>query len=73
MQLTIYKCNQCNKEIGLSKHISLRLSQNSGIAIPPKTNEYWKTVPSLNGSFLHFCDPECLKKYFANLFTPKKK
>lgn len=86
MQQTVYKCDECEKEIGLNIHISLRFAQNSGIAVPPVSekidsgNRYWHTTPSLQGRFVHFCSAKCLKIYFDDLIfiaknenKPKKK
>lgn len=75
MQQTVYKCDECKKEIGESKHVSLSFGPHSGIAVPPKrvrevantVERTWRIPHDMKGMFLHFCSTEDLKKYFDNL------
>lgn len=74
MQKTVYKCDQCGREIGEKPHISLVLNINHdgcGIAVPPlkkgdkHSGRYslW-TTKRFDRSFIHFCNEEHLAKYF---------
>ena len=67
---TIYKCDQCKREIGAKPHITLVLNlshSGTGIAVPPThTNGLWKTN-RLNDSFLQFHDGKCIAAYFDGL------
>lgn len=82
MQKTVYKCDQCLKEIGAKKHISLHFDRFSGIAVPPSTDEMvkfekgfsnvWKVESSLQGEFVHFCNSICIQRYFSNLLKITK-
>lgn len=78
MQSTTYKCDQCSKVIGTKHHISLSFGQYSGIAVPPTPTTdilvealgyqaHWRVKGSLNGQFVHFCNPVCLQGYFVKL------
>lgn len=77
MRKTVYKCDQCNTEFGDKKHISLSFSSYSGIAIPPSTDEMvkftkgfgnvWTVKESLNGKFMHFCNGQCISRFFGAL------
>lgn len=74
MQKTIFECDQCHEETSKkAKHISLRLSGNSGVAVPPKTggnkDSHWRVMPDLNGRFLHFCGVKCISDYFRPLLA----
>lgn len=66
MQKTIYKCDECKKEIGEKPHISLVMNNSvNGIALPPnhpKGQSHWY-VQRIHG-FLHFCSAEHLAKWF---------
>lgn len=72
MQKTIYMCDQCKKEIGTKKHISLVLThQYSGIAVPPnKKKDKW-TVETLLPNFVHFCGPGCIALFFNQALKVK--
>jgi len=73
MRLQVYKCDQCKKEMGNKKHISLVCGQYSGIAMPPKTDkDYWKVVNSLQAQFLHFCGVKCIAGFFRDLIKTAK-
>lgn len=72
MQLTVYKCDQCKKEIGAVAHFTLNFCGNgntTGVAKPPKTAantaNHWKvsTFPRA-WIHLHF---GCVSKYFEKL------
>lgn len=76
MQQVVYKCDQCKKEVGENKHISLRFSNESGIATPPDVlpqpdgamrNRSWRVEAGLQGKFTHFCNAQCLQRYFSAL------
>lgn len=71
MQKTIYTCDQCEKEIGNKRHITLVMAANmvaSGIAVPPsKGQSTWGVHHKLNGKFLHFCNGVCIGRYFSAL------
>lgn len=72
MQKLVYQCDHCKKETS-GKNISIRFSTNSGVAVPPaRSGIPWRVVPSLDGHFMHFCNPECLKKFFTKLFKEAK-
>lgn len=74
MRSTIYKCDECKKEIGDKIHLSLSFGAYSGVAVPPKTKKQsWVVAGSLQGSFSHFCSTGCLKKYFDGLLAKIKK
>lgn len=76
MQKVVYKCDQCLKEFGDRRHISLRFAQNSGIATPPTEDgngaSYWHCAPDIRGMFVHFCSPKCVAAWFSNLVKPAK-
>lgn len=67
-QKTVFECDACKKVIGAKMHISMSLSQGSGIAVPPQsewnTSNSWR-VQSING-FMHFHDVACLSKFFTS-------
>lgn len=64
MQKTTYNCDQCEKEIGDIKHISLNLGSFSGIANPPKKEKTKRWVVYGIGKFAHFCSTEHMKEFF---------
>ncbi len=66
MQLTIYKCDQCKKEIGDKKHVSANFTNYSGIFHKNKL-ERWEAKKSIQGQFMHFCNGKCIGAYFSNL------
>jgi hypothetical protein len=81
MQKTIYTCDNCEQAIGTKKHISVSFGNHSGVANPPgELSSGWIVQPSLHGKFLHFCNGNCIGRYFAKLlktgelpvFTGKK-
>lgn len=69
-QVTVYKCDSCNQEIGKKPHFSLNLSSSSGIALPPKhprgITSSWYLEP-MQG-FKHLCGIKCLNEYFTKKF-----
>lgn len=69
-QQTIYKCDQCRKEIGDKIHITLMLSRGpgTGIAVP---KPHWHTE-QLNGNFLHFHSGKCIGEYFDALIKKQQ-
>jgi ribosomal protein L24E len=69
MQKTTYICDQCKKEIGDKKHISLTtLGSFSGVAIPPKGKiKNWIVMNDPKHRFLHFCSGKCAGEFFSNL------
>lgn len=70
MQKTIYTCDSCDKEIGPKKHISLSFGQFSGVAVPPGqgfVTDRWSVVQKLQGKFLHFCNGQCIGRFFSKL------
>ena len=69
MQKTIYICDQCQKEIGDKKHISVAFGGPvSGIAVPPnKGQQSWGVHHKLNNSFRHFCNGSCIGHFFSDL------
>lgn len=82
MQRTIYQCDNCEKEIGRKKHISLILSNGGGyrgnnacgIAIPPpgeKGGGAWK-VSGFQNNFIHFCNGKCIGAFFSKLMKSSK-
>lgn len=77
-QHTVYKCNQCKKEIGQKTHITLVFANHmnaSGIAVPPKGNNSWEVHQTLSGHFVHFHNGKCIGLYFDSLIkmTTSKK
>jgi len=70
-QHTVYKCDQCKREIGQKAHVSLVFANQmnaSGIAVPPKGgNNSWGMSNTLNGRFVHFHDGKCIGLYFDAL------
>lgn len=70
MQQVVYKCDQCKVEIGEKKHISMRFSNNTGIAMPPSTSstKMWRVINELSGKFMHFCNHVCLGRFFGELY-----
>jgi len=78
MQKTIFQCDQCGTDTTKAgKHVSIRFSQNSGIALPPNTSEnhgkHWVIKDELNGKFVHFCDEKCVASWFKKLLSTKAK
>lgn len=78
MQVTIYKCDKCKKEIGNKKHLSLSFGQYSGVAVPPTAkgihgNKRWSIETSVQGMFLHFCSTKHLAEYFDGLIEKATK
>ena len=76
MRKIVFKCDadNCHKEIGPKKHITLMLSRGpgSGIALPPaKGGGSWHTK-SLPSNWLHFCGAPCLAYYFRKLMEAAK-
>jgi hypothetical protein len=70
MRVTIYKCNECKKEIGNKIHLSLHFATGSGVAVPPGAGIHmWRVESYMQGQFLHFCGINCLSKYFGNLMA----
>lgn len=69
MRTTIYKCDDCKKEIGDNVHFSLNFSNYSGIAVPPGEdgNYGWCIEKSIQGKFLHFCTAKCLGSHFSKM------
>lgn len=67
MRTTIYKCDECKKEIGNKTHLSLSFGPYSGVSIPPSKSKQWLVVNSLQGKFTHFCSTEHLKKFFDTI------
>lgn len=69
-RITVYKCDQCKRDIGARAHITLVLRVDhpgTGIAVPPKDSHgLWKTN-RLNDSFLQFHDGKCIGAYFDAL------
>lgn len=73
MRHTIYKCDQCKKEIGEKKHLSFQFYKFSGVSVPVKPAPYtlpsvtrWEVRESLDGKFMHFCGVACMSKYFVS-------
>lgn len=67
MQQTVYKCDQCKREIGKKPHISLVLNQNHmgcGIAVPPAEGKSAWRVVHFARNFVHFCDETHAAKWF---------
>lgn len=52
MRQTVYKCDQCTKEIGEKKHISIQFAEYSGIAVPPSGYRPVKNFEKKDESFL---------------------
>lgn len=78
-QHTLYKCDQCKKEIGDNPHISLVIANHvnaSGIALPPNAERgIWIVCERINGDFLHFHNGKCIGLFFDALIkkaTTKK-
>ena len=74
MRQTVYKCDECKKEIGEKRHISLQYGQYSGIAIPSHPIPYtspnvvrWSVEGGIKGTFAHFCNAQCLQRFFSVL------
>jgi hypothetical protein len=74
MRQTVYKCDECKKEIGDKKHFSFQFAQYSGVAVPNKPLPYtagevvrWEVHNKLQGKFVHFCGMKCLADYFRTL------
>ena len=80
MRQTVYKCDQCEKEIGNKKHVSLACGQYSGVAVPPKevigiasvNMGSWQVKSSLQGKFMHFCNGQCIARFFSDLIKSTK-
>lgn len=74
-QKTIYVCDNCQKEIGPKKHISLAIATHhgaSGVALPPGKNQGW-VVKSLPKNFVHFCTARCISQWFGGLLIAAKR
>lgn len=76
MRKIVFFCNSddCKKEIGNKKHITLMLGggPGTGIAIPPaKDGGSWHTV-ALPAHWIHFCGAPCLAHYFKILMENAK-
>lgn len=73
MQKIIYHCDQCEKEIGNNKHLSIVLAHSDacGVANPPQADSFWKIVKFPRG-FLHFCSAKCIGSYFGALLKQSK-
>lgn len=75
MQKTAYTCDECSKEFGEKKHLTFSFGSHSGVANPPtKTGksdgrDYWQTEPTINGKFMHFCNGQCIGRYFTKLMA----
>lgn len=68
MQQTVYKCDECSNEIGAKKHISLNIGHSySGIATPPTKGGQWEVKNKINGKFMHFCNGQCIGRFFSAL------
>lgn len=75
MQKAVYVCDNCEKEIGRKKHLSLTISPNgsTGVAIPPgKGDEPIWTVAAFSRKFVHFCSGNCAGVWFGAELKKKK-
>lgn len=75
MQKVAYICDQCKKEIGNKKHLSISFGTHSGVANPPNTPigekkdvyfDSWTTRPAFLGKFVHFCSVGCSTLWFTS-------
>lgn len=65
MRQIVYKCDQCEMEIGNNPHISLYIGHTSGIAMPPtEDNKRWVVKDQIANKAIHFCSSEHIKTYF---------
>lgn len=69
MQVTVYKCDHCKKEIGAKTHITLNLNtqhSTTGIAVRDLVTGTWR-VHDAPRNFIHFHDGKCIGAYFDGL------
>lgn len=73
MQEIVYRCDNCNKVLGLKKHISFRSDgMVNGIANPPENKGRW-FVKITSPAFVHLCSGNCAKEFFDKQLKPESK
>lgn len=73
MQTIIFQCDQCAKNLIEKDHIHIDTRSNCriGISRKQKNSEVWGLHNRLNSDVYHFCNGQCIQRFFSALMKDK--
>ena len=71
---TTYQCDECEKDLGSKTHVHMDTRSNAriGIAIQQGNSTQWGIHKKLMPTIYHFCNGQCVGRYFTNLIKATK-